>query len=76
MRVLLGDRAVRRPARMPDAMARDGAVRACGLDEILEVADRADVVEAVCLEQPTTSAAAVMVGRSRTIKWVGDLQVC
>ena len=47
MRILLGDCAMRRPARVAHAVARDGAVRAGGVDEMLQVADRADVVETV-----------------------------
>ncbi len=51
MRVLLGDAAVRGPARVTEAVARDGAVRAGHIDEILEVSDRPDVVEAVVLPE-------------------------
>ena len=47
MRVLLGDAAVRRPARVTETVVRDGAVRAGRVDQILELADRADVVEPV-----------------------------
>ncbi len=51
VRVLLRDAAVRRPARVAETGRRDRAVRARLLDEVLEWADGADVLEAVGLEQ-------------------------
>ena len=48
--VLLGDRAVRRPARVPEAGGRRRAVRR-ELDQVLERADRAHVREALVLEE-------------------------
>ena len=46
VRVQLGDAAVRCPARVTEAVPRSRAVRARSVDEILEVADGAHVVEA------------------------------
>jgi hypothetical protein len=51
MRVLLGDRAVRGPAGVAETVVRDRAVRAGGVDQVLQVADRAHVVECVVLAQ-------------------------
>src|SRR5207237_5545540 len=51
VRILLRDRAVGRPARVPEAGRRDGAVRAGGGDQVLQVADRAHVVEGIVLTQ-------------------------
>ena len=51
MRVCLGDGAVRRPARVAEAVVRVGAVRAGLVLQVLEIPDRADVVEAVVLAQ-------------------------
>src|SRR2546430_1377821 len=51
MRVLLGDAAVRRPARMTEAGARDRTVRAGGLRQVREVPDRAHVFETVLFEE-------------------------
>jgi hypothetical protein len=51
MRVLLGDAAVRRPARVAEAGRRLRAVRAGDFLQLLKVAHRADVVEPVFLEQ-------------------------
>src|ERR1700693_4610072 len=47
----LGAPAVRRPARVPEAVSRRRPVRAGGFDEVLEIADRAHVVEPVVLAQ-------------------------
>src|ERR671931_2455816 len=47
MRVLLGDAAVRRPARVPEPGRGPGAVGAGGRLQSLEIADGPDVVEAV-----------------------------
>ena len=46
VRVRLGDAAVRRPARVPEPVRRGRAVRAGGLLQVLELADRADVARA------------------------------
>src|SRR5690348_924044 len=51
MRVALGDAAVRRPARVTEPVRRDRAVRPCGRPKVREVADGADVVEPVLLEE-------------------------
>ena len=51
VRVLEGDLAVRRPARVADPGHRGGAVEARRRLQLVEVADRADVVEALVLEQ-------------------------
>jgi hypothetical protein len=51
MRVLLGDAAVRRPARVAEPVRRFGAVRARGLLQDLEVANRANVFEPVGFTQ-------------------------
>ena len=51
MRVLLGDAAVRRPARVAEPVVRRGPVRPRCVDEVLEVADGAHVVEPVVLAQ-------------------------
>ena len=51
MGVPLGDAAVRRPARVAEPVTRMGAVRACRLHQVAEVADGADVVERVVLAQ-------------------------
>ena len=51
MGVLVGDFPVRRPTRVADAGGRGGAVAARGLLQLLEVADRSDVVETALLEQ-------------------------
>jgi hypothetical protein len=51
MRVLLGDRTVRRPARVAQPGRRGRAVRARRLPQVLEVPDRADVLEPVRLEE-------------------------
>ena len=45
VRVLLGDAAVGRPARVPEAVVGGGAVRAGRLLQVLEVAHGADVLE-------------------------------
>ncbi len=54
MRVLLGDLAVRRPARVADAGAGVGAVRLDRLLQVVQVADRADVFEPTVFEQAHT----------------------
>ena len=51
VRILFADAAVRCPARVPDPRRGLGAVPLRGLLQVLEIADRADVVEAVILEQ-------------------------
>jgi hypothetical protein len=51
MGVLLADAAVRGPARVPEARGRNRAVRPGRGPELLEVADRAHVVEAVVLPE-------------------------
>src|SRR4051794_27281557 len=51
MRVLLGDCAVRRPARVTDAVTRRRPIRPGGIDEHLQLADSAHVVEAFLLAQ-------------------------
>ena len=51
VRVELGDRAVRRPARVAEAGRRGGAVRPGASLQVPERADRAHVVETVSLEQ-------------------------
>src|SRR5262249_41711939 len=51
---LLGDAAVCRPARMSEPVRGAGTVRPRGGDEVLEVADRADVVEPVLLAERET----------------------
>jgi hypothetical protein len=51
MRVFVGDLAVRRPARVPNARRRVGSVEARFGLELVEVADRAHVVETLLLEQ-------------------------
>ena len=51
MCVLFRDAAVRRPARVAEAVVRQRAVLAGGLFQVLEVADRADVVESAGLTQ-------------------------
>ena len=51
MRVLLGDTAVRRPARVPETGRGLGAVGTGDLLQSLEIADGPDIVEAVLLEQ-------------------------
>ena len=45
VRVRLGDAAVRRPARVAEPVVRLRAVRPRGLLQVLEIADRADVLE-------------------------------
>ena len=51
MRVLLGDAAVRRPARVTEAVCVRPGVRAGRVLQVLEVADRANVLEPVVLAQ-------------------------
>ena len=51
VRVLLGDAAVRRPARVAEARRRGRAVRSGAGLQVLERADGADVVEPVVLEE-------------------------
>ena len=51
VRVLLGHAAVRRPARVAEPVSRLRAVRARRHLQVLEVADRADVVEPVILDE-------------------------
>src|SRR5262249_2114201 len=51
VRVLLGDAAVRRPARVAEAVTSVRSVRAGCFDEVLQVPDRAHVVGAVVLAQ-------------------------
>ena len=51
VRVALGDCAVRRPARVAEAVMRVRAVRLDRGDEVVEVADRADVRELAVLAQ-------------------------
>jgi len=51
VRVLLRDAAVRRPARVAEPVPRDGAVRGRDVDEILEVPDGTDVLDAVVLPE-------------------------
>ncbi len=51
MRVLLGHAAVRRPARVPEAVRRLGSVRAGGRLQDLQVADGAHVLEPVGFTQ-------------------------
>ena len=51
VRVRLGDAAVRRPARVAEPVVGLGAVRARRLLQVLEVADRADVLEPVSLAE-------------------------
>jgi hypothetical protein len=62
VRVRLADAAVSRPARVPEAVARGGAVRPRGGLEVLQVADGADVVEPVRLAErdPGRVVAAVL----------------
>src|SRR6476646_3171178 len=62
MRVLLGDRAVGRPARVAEPVVRVGAVGSGCLDEVAEVADGAHVVECVVFAQrkPRGVVAAVL----------------
>ncbi len=50
MRVLLGDRSVCRPARVPEPGGSCGAVRR-SLDQVLERADRTHIREAIALEK-------------------------
>ena len=51
VRVLFGDRSVRRPARVPEPGRRDGAVLAGRVLQETEVPDRAHVVEAAVLAE-------------------------
>src|ERR671922_1341626 len=51
VRVLLAHAAVGGPARMAEPGVRDGAVRLGGLLQLLEIADGANVVESVTLEE-------------------------
>src|SRR5439155_19149066 len=51
VRVLLVDGAVRRPARVTEAVVRLGTVGARGVFQKLEIADRADVLETAVLAQ-------------------------
>ena len=62
VRVRLGDAAVRRPARVPEAVGRGRPVRACRLLQVLEIPDRADVLEAALLTEsdPGRVVAAVL----------------
>src|SRR5215207_2791125 len=62
MCVRLGDAAVRRPPRVPEAVRCGGAVGACRDLEVLQVADGADVVEPALLAQrdPGRVVAAVL----------------
>ena len=62
VRVLLGDPAVRRPARMSEARGRARMVRSGAVSQVPEVADRAYVVEPVLLEErkPGRVVAAVL----------------
>ena len=62
VRVLLGDPAVRRPARVSEACGRARMVRSGAVSQVPEVADRAHVVEPVLLEErkPGRVVAAVL----------------
>ena len=51
MRVQLGDAAVCRPARVPEAGGRDGGVGAGRLLQEREVSDSANVLEAVLFQE-------------------------
>src|SRR5581483_8618073 len=51
MRIVLVDRAVRGPARVSETRRRMRAVRPCSALQVLEVADRANVVESLFLEE-------------------------
>ena len=55
MGVLVGDLAVRRPARVADPGRREGPVRPGGLLQLVEVADRPNVLEPVRLQEAEPS---------------------